>query len=315
MGLLSSKFRSLIDNFAVTGTQLDEKCKQAFDVDYWLRLNPTMVLESRDPVPWDNEQPPSPEALIGAAELYSTQGYLSMKGGLRASEIDKVRRAVEQLLLADWPPVFAFVYDNLWWIPKTTLISNLAPKIGHPNYKVAGQVWTHYVYPVAGNRGWIPHLDGNSRTPHSTTIWLPLGPATVTNGCMYLVRRIDETDHLTRHFHEIDSFTRPDVFALLKNIRALPAEPGDLLCWDDKILHWSGYFEAGEVPPRVSITLTVISLEPGRRDSGTLVEPLGPLPSLRTRLWLIGASIMSYRRFEPLMERFVPLAQRLMEQH
>jgi len=162
-----------------------------------------------------------------------------------------------------------------------------------------------------GQAGWGPHLDGDKESIHTTSVWIPLASATLTNGCMYLVKRNEQTTNLCSRYHEMETFTRGEIAALLKNTRALPAEPGHILCWDEKMLHWGGQFETGS-EPRVSLALEFTRPDfPRTENDPLLIDPMGPVPVMNIRLQAIGRAILRYRQFEPLIERFAPLATRL----
>ncbi len=301
----------LLKRFSKTGGELEQQYRQASDPGYWTFLNPGLTVGSPDHVDWDGVEPLPDKLIEDAVANYRTHGFLSLAGVLSLPRIREMRQAIEKLRQADWLPVFSFVYDDFWLIGRAPKLRKLLTNLLGPAFQLLPRIWTHYVYPASGQAGRAPHLDGGAKSVHTTSVWIPLGNATLTNGCMYLVKRAEQTNDLCNHYAETETFTRDSVEALLKNTRALPAEPGHVLCWDENILHWGGRFEAGG-EPRVSIALefTTADFSPTVVDP-LLIDTLASPPRLEVRLQAIGRAVSRYYQFEPLIERFAPLAKRL----
>jgi hypothetical protein len=307
----AEELRSLIQRFSKHGNELEDLCQLATDPRYWLTLNPGLTIASADGIDWDSDEPESGEALQEAIRSYRAHGFLSLSGMLSLSQVNKMHNVVERLRNADWPAVFSFVYDDFWVIGRATKLRRLLTEILHADFRLLTRVWTHYVEAATGNGGWIPHVDHPNEDGHTTSVWIPLSSANLRNGCMYVVKRTAKTDNACKDFPNTDTFTKEQLTSLLKNARALPADAGSILCWDEKILHWGGEFEGGS-EPRVSIALEFTVPEfvtAGNLEK--LIDPMTTLPSFEMRLRLICWALISYRRFEPMMERFVPLAERL----
>jgi Phytanoyl-CoA dioxygenase (PhyH) len=307
----TDELRALIRRFSRTGNDLKMLCKQASDPEYWIGLNPENAISTASTGNWDSPSRVSEAELQEAIQSYRALGFLSLPGLLSASKVMRMHAVVEKLLAADWPPVFSFVYDDFWLLGQASQLKCLLTSILHPDYRLLTRIWTHYVRAAPGHGGWVPHLDHPDEAGHTTSVWIPISPATLRNGCMYIVKRSNQTDRLCRDFPGMSTFSKEQVNSLLKNARALPAEPGTVLCWDEKILHWGGQVE-DFCEPRISIALefTVPSFAPASKQE-KLLNPLSGPPSFETRLQLICDAILSYRRFEPMVERFLPLAQEL----
>jgi Phytanoyl-CoA dioxygenase (PhyH) len=312
--LSPEQLRTVIQQFAKGGSELSEQCRKASDLDYWRSINPDLAINSAETVSWDSSVEVLEDVISKAAHSYRTYGFFSIAEALSIPEVEKMRQAVEAVRQADWPPVFSFVYDSFWLIGRSKSLKKLLAATLHPNYQLIPQVWVHYLYPAEGNAGWVPHLDGDSNSDHTTSVWIPLSRATLTNGCMYIVRRTTETSEICKNFHNMRELSQQQVYAILKNTRALPSEPGHILCWDEKILHWGGCCENG-LEARVSVALTFAAPSFQLQDGFMAMTATTPPPPFKVRLQVICRSILSYRRFEPLVNRFTPLAKELLKQN
>ncbi len=306
------QLRALIQRFSTTGEDLDQLCSRAADPHYWISLNPDHSISTDSRVNWDSDSAVSDHAIERAARSYRTHGFLSLSGILSLAQVSRMRTVIEQLCSADWLPVFSFIYDDFWLIGRSTQLRALLASILHLEYRLLSRIWTHYVQVAPGNGGWVPHLDHPDETGHTASVWIPISRATLTNGCMHLVKRSSRTDTLCKEFPKQATFSKEQVIDLLKNSRALPADPGSVLCWDEKILHWGAQVEDCD-EPRISIALefTVPEFQTAD-DREVLLDPLMAIPSFEQRLELICGAILSYRRFEPMVERYAPLARALL---
>jgi ectoine hydroxylase-related dioxygenase (phytanoyl-CoA dioxygenase family) len=305
------QLRAALSKFNLSGSALAQQARNAEDPNYWIDLNPQLTISSAGSADWDSEVSGSVgDKLEEGLKSYRQYGFLALDGVLSQRQIATMRDAVARLQAAEWPPVFAFVYDPFWCIGRARVVSALLKELlGSP--QMLPRVWTHHVYTSVQNAGWRPHLDGRTGAPLTMSLWIPLTNATLRNGCMQLVKRNSATDELCRRYHTTDAFSREEVQALLTNTRALPCARGGLLAWDHNILHWGSYFECGS-EPRVSIALefaSASSAEVTAAEHPSQEHDL--LPGFSTRLEAIGGAILKYRNFEPGMERFASLAELL----
>jgi hypothetical protein len=306
------QLRALIQQFGSTGEDLERFCSRAADPYYWISLNPEHSISVDGRVSWDGESAVSDDVIERATRNYRTYGFLSLSGILSVAQVARMRAVIERLRSADWLPVFSFIYDDFWLIGRSKQLRALLASVLHPEYRLLTRIWTHYVQIAPGNGGWTPHLDHPDETGHTASVWIPISRATLTNGCMHLVKRNSRTDKLCKEFPGQANFSKPQVIDLLKNCRALPAEPGSVLLWDEKILHWGAQVEDCD-EPRISIALEFTVPEFREADNReALLDPMTALPSFEQRLELICGSILSYRRFEPMVERYAPLARALL---
>jgi ectoine hydroxylase-related dioxygenase (phytanoyl-CoA dioxygenase family) len=130
---------------------------------------------------------------------------------------------------------------------------------------------------------------------------------------MYVVERSPATEDLSLNFGEVETYPKKQVHALLHHSQALPAEPGGLLAWQHTTLHWGGRFRHS-VEPRlaVSFEFTRKDYEPKDLRMRMACDPTQPLPSLAHRLRWISMSLLGFRGREVVVERFVPLARRIL---
>lgn len=275
---------------------------------FWLALNPELTIGDSRPKPWDVTQPATAEAIAAAAQNYRSKGFLELPRALCPTQVHRMRQAVETLWQNGWHPVWSFVYDDFWSIGQSQVLRQLLPQLLGGPYALLPHIFTHYVEPGPGNAGWTPHIDAGEDGLPSASIWIPLSPARLTNGCMYLVKRDDGIEDIVDAARERGHYTGDDLMTILRSIRAMPANPGDLLAWDERILHWGTPWESG-TEPRISLALEFTPAT----GAETLIDPQAPPPPFPSRLKTIARAIQTYTRFDPRVERVASLAQRLAE--
>jgi hypothetical protein len=206
---------------------------------------------------------------------------------------------VRALAAESIPPVFAFVYDE-FWAPFYALDALYGGILGR--YGMLPDFWVWHVDPRNGDVGWKPHRDKGyaslrpDGSPMSLTTWIPLTDATPLNSCMYLVPADADPTYGTAREAEW-TFELPA-------IRALPAAPGDVLVWNQAVLHWGSRGSLRSENPRISMafefqTADVMPFNRPFLPSGRPV-PFG------MRLSLIGKQILQYRhmyRVDPTIVR------------
>jgi hypothetical protein len=184
-------------------------------------------------------------------------------------------------------PVFAFVFDE-FWLPFRRLSAWYRGLLG--DYAMMPNFWAWNLDPRRGDAGWPPHRDNGPGAllpdggPKSLTTWIPLSDATPLNGCMYIV---------PASFDPVYGTADKSIRFTLPSVRALPAKAGDLLMWNQAVMHWGG-----RTSPRAAQSRVSIAFEFQRRDAppfaGPLLDPEA-IPSFEERLWLIGRQILQYR--------------------
>ena len=243
-------------------------------------------------------------------ELWSdlrTEGYFHLGPRLPPAHVARMAAALLRLRQANIPPVFMYVYDDLYNL-HGYLRGFLAALLGE-GFRVLPDLWAWCVEPGPMERGWRPHRDRDfdclrpNGQPKSISIWVPLTEATPWNGCMYVMPAAKDPHYKAR-------VKKYDV-ATLQDIRALPAEPGSVLGWTQALLHWSGRSSSRAKEPRLSF-----SIEYQRGDEPAFNEPLlDPLvlPPFERRLGLIGKQIHQYRHMYRVGEAFERVGELLRE--
>ena len=212
-----------------------------------------------------------------------------------AAMADTVRR----FSAADIPPVFCFLYDE-FWAPFYALDAIYGGILGP--YGFLPDFWIWNVDPAKGESGWKPHRDRGrialraDGSPISLTTWIPLSDATPLNSCMYIVPAHADPTYGTPHENE-SRFELPA-------IRALPANPGEILVWNQAVLHWGSCSSRHAAQSRISMAFEFQAM-----DSMLFNTPiLSPdeTPPFELRLRLIAKQVLQYRhmyRLDPLIEQ------------
>lgn len=280
------------------------RIKKAFDVERWRRLAPFASIGG------DGDTGSTHIADADAERekrRLDSEGYFRLPQVFDSAHIARMRRIVEAVRGDGWPVAFAFVFDEFWSIARSPQVAAFLESAVGEGYLQNTVVWAHW---VAGERrvaGWSPHDD--YREGAFLSAWIPLSEATVENGCMFLLpagvsREISDAI-------DTDTPLSPRVVrAALQDVIALPAAAGATIGWLGNILHWGGA-NAGGAEPRLSM-----ALEFRARGASTskfespLIDPRAPLPSFRLRLFAITKALREYVKFEPVLLRYLPLAER-----
>ncbi|MBA2588577.1 MAG: phytanoyl-CoA dioxygenase family protein [Alphaproteobacteria bacterium] len=215
------------------------------------------------------------------------EGYFQIRHdtGLDLSLMaDTVRRFSDQGI----SPVFAFLFDE-FWAPFHALDALYGSILG--GYGMLPHCWVWNVDPQKGDAGWNPHRDMGhvslrpDGSPIAITTWIPLSEANPLNSCMYMVPAHADPVYGTPRDSE-------KLFEL-PSIRALPAQPGDVLVWNQAVLHWGS-----RSSPRAEQSRVSMAFEFQRTDSPAFAQPIippdKPLP-FEARLKLIARQVLQYR--------------------
>lgn len=215
-------------------------------------------------------------------------------------DIARMVETVRALTRAGVSPAFAFIYDE-YWIPFRRLDPIIKSLLGP--YALVPDFWAWDVDAARGESGWAPHRDRGAvslfadGSPKSLTVWIPLTPATPLSSCMYVVPRGADPTYATSD--EAEHRFLP------QGIRALPALPGDVLIWNQAVLHWGSQASTLAAESRISVAAQFQRLDqPPMREP--LLDPARVMP-FETRLKLIVAQVMGYRNLyavPPAIEKF-----------
>jgi hypothetical protein len=302
-----NRAQRLVGGLSLSKAEIRNRFEQACDPSYWRALYPRFsVSAAAQPIP---EIPAlEPSQLELCLRSLSSHGYFSSATPMLQSFTRPLVEVVETIGRAGWPPVFAYVYDELWTLWQTAPIVQILRAALGDRYKWIPHGWCHYVRPVRGAAGWPPHIDGN--LPNRISIWIPLTDATLDNGCVYLVPK-DLNDAGIGERRELRHASNLQMRQLLQRGMALPAPAGSLLGWEFRVLHW-GSTAQHPANPRLSLVFEFIGAnEAPIGNERPLYDPTDPLPDLGSRLHSIGRAIRQYMRYELRMRRYAELAARL----
>ena len=259
------------------------------DRETWRRRAPRLHVEDESFQRMAKPLAVDPARVIAARENLLLDGYVQESGVVFNVDLALMAEAVRGLSSEGLSPVFAFLYDE-FWLPYCQLDTLFRELIGS-TYAMLPDFWIWNVDPKKGEAGWAPHRDKGSATlradgmPNSITAWIPLTEATPLNGCMYIVpARLDPTYGTNREGEW--RFELP-------SIRALPAKPGDVLIWNQAVLHWGA-----RSAPQGRESRVAMAIEFQRGDvppiNPPLLKPCVLLP-FEQRLKLIARQVLQYR--------------------
>lgn len=275
--------------------------QKAIAAPYWAAFAP------KSPLP--TESPLSDDEVAQAIEHWKREGYFSTRAVIAPAACDVLRGVLQAVLAAGWPVVFAFAVEEVWAASQSPSLARVLSGALGPGYRQRHQIFAHWVSPVAGAAGWVPHVDGAGTS--RVSVWLPLSQATPENGCMVVVPKSRMPSELCgMGFHRRESFTYAETSRLLHASRALPASPGSLLGWDHDVVHWGSHCDGGGAP-RVSLAVEYEALSAGDEAEPPLFDPL-VTPPFADRIRAVARAVLGYGRFVPVLKRYRDLAQRLL---
>jgi ectoine hydroxylase-related dioxygenase (phytanoyl-CoA dioxygenase family) len=209
--------------------------------------------------------------------------------------------------------VFAFLYDPFWALTRTPKFDAFLNAVVGRNYQTSLIFWANHVPALHGASGFSPHKDGRSYGKSTVTCWVPLTPATPDNGCMYVVDTNDATRSLLDTFDSLETLSKRQVSVLMANIRALPIDPGGFLAWRHDVIHWGGRYRCG-TQDRLALSWEIISddYENTDADLHAALRHDRPLPRFDLRLKWICQAFLQFAGREPILGRFVPLANAIL---
>jgi hypothetical protein len=310
--------QQLLENTRLGAAELAAYLQRARSASYWESLNPDLSVSGADAdadaggkIQARRLEPQEQHSLL---QRYANEGYLVLDSLLCDPVIDRLRACVGRLRQENWPAIFAFVYDQAWLLARSAPVAQLLAAVLGLGYRQASDVWVHFVPARRGAAGWAPHQDYPGRH-HVLTVWIALGDATLSNGCLYVLPKDRVPRRLMEDWSNRATLERADLDLLLQCTRALPARKGSVLIFDGEVVHWgSACAEAGA--PRISLALGFLAAgaQPVACELPLLDVERCP-PPFAQRLQSIGKSILTYQKpsREPWLMRYAGLARRLLE--
>ena len=267
--------------------------------DLWRRINPHLTITDTPFSDPRTEYDFSPRDIERARLQICEDGYLHSGPGVSAGDCRALSTAMERIIEAKYHPMFLAVYDEYWRVMRG-IAPLLTPILG-THYRLLGDFWIWCISHRTASAGWKPHRDHqfrqrntlrDDRTPTIVTVWIPFTDATPLNGCMYLLPMPRDPNFPDR----LDVFEASN----LQDVRAVPAQAGSVLAWNQYVLHWGGSASKFADGPRMS---TGIYVQAGDVPLFTEkpVDFEQPLPFAK-RLSLIASNMLLYQpehRFPP----------------
>lgn len=304
---LASAVQALLKRSELSPEDTERRIREAFDIDRWRRLAPFASIGGEGDA--GSAHIPDADAQCEKRRL-DRDGYFRLPRVFEPARITRMRRIVEAVRADGWPVAFAFVFDEFWTIARSPEVASFIESAVGKGYLQNTVVWAHWVSGERGVAGWSPHDDYRSAGDTFLSVWIPLSDATAENGCMFLLPADISRD--IAEAVDTDRYLPPRIVrAALQDVIALPVDAGAMIGWRGDILHWGGA-NAGGAEPRLSLALEFRS-----RDAKTstfespLIDPRAPLPPFRLRLFAITKALREYTKFEPLLMRYLPLAERI----
>lgn len=281
-----------------------EKLKEK---EFWIKLNPKLHVDEKSFSASQNIIRFDQTTLEEIKKEIIEDGYFQINPVDWGLPLNEMKLAVRNFYDMGLPTPFVFVYDEFFLMPYK--VSGILSFILGNDFKILPDFWAWYVDPLKAEKGWEPHRDTGIESlfetgmPKSLTVWVPLTNATPKNGCIYIVPAqwdpyfADPANNYKNFQHQ--------------HIRALPAEAGSILGWNQAVIHWGGRSSKKAKEPRISF-----AFEFQRGDVTPLNEPLLPydrLPDLNLRLQLIGKQILQYEHMYPLRQDIKEIAIKFTE--
>ena len=211
---------------------------------------------------------------------------------------------VRRFTAAGIPPVFGFLFDE-FWAPFHALDAMYGGLLGP--YGFLPDFWVWNVDPASAEAGWRPHRDRGHIAlrgdggPVSLTTWIPLSDATPLNSCMYV---------LPAHADPTYGTSRDNEYHVeLPAIRALPAKPGEILVWNQAVLHWGSRSSPRAAESRISMAFEFQASD-SKPFNTPILPPDKPVP-FDLRLRLIAKQVLQYRHLYKLDPRIEQIAVEL----
>src|SRR3569832_801405 len=243
-------------------------------------------------------------ACATAAGDIAKDGYTQLRGIDLAADFEKMADVARTLTARNLEAVFCFVYDE-FWRPYFWLDALYRHLLGP--YTFLPDFWAWDIDPKRGGAGWSRHRDRGRQSlradgsPISLTTWIAISEATPDNGCLRMVPKHADPTYNTQNEN--------DWLFEEHNVRVLPAMPGDVIIWNQAVMHWGGKAEPSASHSRVSLSFETQRLDVSSSEA-PLIAPWQIVP-FEQRLKLIGQKLLHYRHMHAITPALEALAQEL----
>lgn len=214
------------------------------DEDFWREFAPSLTVSDAP-----GKTLPAPREHAVDMKLRTRlvhEGYLHIKNSIETSKLPKMADAMERLRDIGLPPAFIGIYDEPW-----SLCAQMRTLMDHLFESEAVLVPDFWGWVIrSGEAGFSPHRDRPDGAieadgqPITLTVWMPVTQASPENGCISVYPANYDEGYLSQS-------AQPEL--ILQNIRAVPAEPGDIVLWTGRTIHWGGACSEFSAHNRISI--------------------------------------------------------------
>ena len=281
----------------------EDMAAQAMDPDFWREVAPNFTVEG-DMDPYVLEFTAEEQEKLVAKMDKEAYVHLSQPG--LKSSLEDMCDLLAVMISKNLPPVFAFAYDEFWHIHLQ--VRGLVKTVLGDDFAMLPDFWAWRVEP--GESGWKPHRDkvhGSlfpNGKPKSITLWVPLSVSYPLNGCMYIL----PADRDSLYYKDgVNGFG-----GNLPDLRALPAQAGDVLAWTQRVFHWGSHSaDDHDLPPRQSV-----AFEYQRSDVQAFNSPLldpDTMPDFKSRMALIAKQVLQYTHMYDFTPELVKMAQTILD--
>ncbi|HEY2071593.1 MAG TPA: phytanoyl-CoA dioxygenase family protein [Rhizomicrobium sp.] len=273
--------------------------------DFWRDFAPDLHIAD-DAFLAPGNSAPDDARNAAAASGIRNEGYTQLPGLAGGMDAPAMASVARRLSARGIDPVFVFVYDECWR-PFYRLDALYRHLLG--DYAFLPNLWAWDVDGARGGAGWGPHRDVGRAAlmedgaPKSLTTWIAVSEATPLNGCLYMVPSQYDPTYGT----ENDGNWQFDH----ASIRALPAGPGDVLMWNQAVVHWGGKASPLAAESRVSLSFEVQRVDTLPPET-PVIAPWTIVP-FTERLMLIGQKILHYKHMHKVSPEMEALARELAE--
>src|SRR5262245_30521200 len=235
--------------------------KRAGDIEFWRSICPQLSISDSPLGSYMEPYAVSPCDVQMVGQQIIEEGYFQVGLVVPRQETKLIADAARTVVEHGFPAPFVLVYDQVWQV-LSRLESLISPILG-ACYDMTLDVWVYYIRGVNEDRaeskedsGWSPHRDGKpvistlrgDGRPQLLNVWIPFTDTTVKHSCMHVL-----PTHLDPNYPDnLQEWSVPR--KSLQDIRALPAEAGSVLGWNEYALHWGSKSSRWADGPRISLT-------------------------------------------------------------
>jgi hypothetical protein len=283
--------------------------KRAGDIEFWRSICPQLSISES---PLGSPMKPyavSPRDVQKVEQQVLEEGYFQVGPVVPKQETKLIADAANTVVDHGFPAPFVLVYDQVWQM--LSRLENLLSPILGAFYYVTLDVWVYYIRNVNEDRaepkedsGWSPHRDGGpvintlrgDGRPQLLNVWIPFTNTSVDHSCMYVL-----PTHLDPNYPDnLREYSVPR--KSLQDIRALPAEAGAVLGWNEYALHWGSRSSRWAHGPRISLAARFQSRD---LDGSNLLTLDNSSFNFQARLATIGSVFNTYSRRKKCPEALV----------